>query len=217
MEAQFYLLWPALFLRLRAAAMLPLVVVVFLLSPVIRAASYWFFIEQRGYLGMMLHTGADSLLAGCAVAMLVRLPRIKEFLQRHGNVGLTIALVWIFLLGPLAVHQIRGFAIVAGITLNAIAAAWMVAQFHLAPPAWVRRVFGTGLMPALGTISYSLYLWQQIFVRPDGWLAEGRVILPVLASLIFAGLSYWLVERPFLKRRGAPSTVLPSAAPEKIR
>jgi peptidoglycan/LPS O-acetylase OafA/YrhL len=61
---------------------------------------------------------------------------------------------------------------------------------------------------AVGTGSYSLYLWQQIFLSPGrhGWVHR----FP--QNLILAGaaacLSYWFIERPFLtlkhRRASAP-------------
>ena len=50
----------------------------------------------------------------------------------------------------------------------------------------------------LGTISYSLYLWQQ-FGR---WLVRGTHPWPeLLLTVILTLFSFYVVERPFRKRR----------------
>lgn len=204
-EAQFYLLWPALLIWLGPRRALIGALVLLALGPAIRVGSYIAFPAQRGYLGMMLHTGFDGILAGCASALLARRAAPLAFLRRHCTTGVMLAFTWILVLGPICLHEIRGFPIVAGFTVDAIAAAWLVAGLHLCPPVWATRVIGSGALPAIGVISYSLYLWQQIFLGPRAWIAEGRVLSPLVAAVAVACASYWLVERPFLRKRpGAP-------------
>ncbi len=68
------------------------------------------------------------------------------------------------------------------------------------------------VMEYLGKLSYSLYLWQQIFILclPS---VQALHLWPVclLASLIAANLSYYLIEKPFMRwgrRSGARGGVL---------
>ena len=59
-----------------------------------------------------------------------------------------------------------------------------------------RRVLANPILTTIGIGSYSIYLWQQIFIHPhqQGWIHE----FPQNAILAFgaASLSFWLVERP---------------------
>ena len=67
---------------------------------------------------------------------------------------------------------------------------------------------------AVGVLSYSIYLWQQPFLNRTSheWWAEFpmNVVLAVVAGTI----SYWIVERPFLrlfhswKRPGAQESIV---------
>ena len=85
----------------------------------------------------------------------------------------------------------------------------MVGSVHGARDLMV-RVLNAGPMRALGTISYSLYLWQQLFVG-----FHGLGPLPVVAaSLAAAVVSYRWVERPLfrLRRRLAPPITATYAA-----
>jgi peptidoglycan/LPS O-acetylase OafA/YrhL len=65
----------------------------------------------------------------------------------------------------------------------------------------------------VGTLSYSLYLWQGLFAHYSGIV---HVPFPFdwLATLACATASYYWVERPFLrlKRRFAPRQQLAIAA-----
>jgi peptidoglycan/LPS O-acetylase OafA/YrhL len=49
----------------------------------------------------------------------------------------------------------------------------------------------------LGKISYSLYLWQQLFV----FGTHGRPWYFVFFAVGLAGVSYYLVEQPVLRMR----------------
>ena len=53
-------------------------------------------------------------------------------------------------------------------------------------------------MKAIGVLSYSLYLWHVIFIRPDSPWNPG---MAVVLSFAAATLSYVLIERPFLALR----------------
>ena len=51
----------------------------------------------------------------------------------------------------------------------------------------------------IGTLSYSLYLWQNAFLNPDwgGWPA--RLPQNVFIAFGMALASYYIVEKPFLR------------------
>ena len=53
----------------------------------------------------------------------------------------------------------------------------------------------------IGVLSYSLYLWQQIFCLQSPLPIVGRFPLNVVASFAAAALSYYFVERPALRLR----------------
>lgn len=199
-EAQFYLLWPLVLVRLGARRALLAVLLFFALQPFIRLGTYALFPALRGYLGIMLHTGADGILAGCAAALLCRRAAFRAAFARYSAAISSVSIIWILLAGPVLAHSIRGFSIAAGFTLDALAASSLVVWLHHAAPAPVRALTGRGALPLLGLVSYSLYLWQQVFLRSGSALAEGRLLVPLLGALLAATLSYLLIERPFLAR-----------------
>lgn len=212
-EAQFYLLWPWVLVALGPRRSLPTVAVLLALEPVIRLVSYALFPDLRGYLGIMLHTGADGLLAGCAAALLGRNAAVLVQVRRHGALVATAALLWIALGSPLAGHSMRGFAIAAGFTLDALAAAGLLLWLHHGTPTSAHAIFARGVLPALGLVSYSLYLWQQVFLHPA--VSGGRILWPVGASLAAAIVSWRFVERPFLSRGSLHRAVHSPKSPER--
>ncbi|HEX2852739.1 MAG TPA: acyltransferase [Opitutaceae bacterium] len=217
LEQQFYLLWPLLLLLCGIRRSLWLAVALIAWCPLARIGTYFCFPEQRGLVVMMFHTGVDSLMMGCAAALLVQADAVRAALRSRGPLFAGVALMWMLVLSPLAGELLRGFPIVLGLTLDALAAAGLIAWLHHSPPAWAESLLGRGLLPLIGVVSYSWYLWQQIFLSPTGPLGRGEIVLPVIASIIAAGLSYSLIERPFLRFRFrlAPRTA-PAAVTQRL-
>lgn len=104
-EAQFYLFWPPLLVLLGPRRGLLFLLAFLALEPALRVGSYALFPGLRGYLVMMLHTGADGILAGSAAALLLQKPAALAFLQRHGARLVALAFGWIFVLGPVCASR----------------------------------------------------------------------------------------------------------------
>lgn len=199
LEQQFYLFWPGVLIWLgtRRAGWCALALIVW--CPLARVATYFLIPSERGYIGMMLHTAIDSLMMGCLAAILLQNERARAGLLRHGPAGALAAAVWALIFSPWISESVHGFPVVAGFTLDAMAAAWIIAWLHHRAPPAADGFLGRGLLAWLGTVSYSLYLWQQIFLNPSGRLAGGDIIVPWLCAIGVAWLSYALVEMPVLR------------------
>ena len=70
------------------------------------------------------------------------------------------------------------------------------------PLGGIGRILSSPPLVVIGWLSYSLYLWQQLFVDPDlrsSWITRWPVNLGLM--FVAALASYFLVERPFLGLR----------------
>jgi peptidoglycan/LPS O-acetylase OafA/YrhL len=204
MEQQFYVVWPLLILLLRPPRALWAALALVVWCPLARVGSYWLFPGQRGALETMFHTGSDSLMMGCAAALLLapdRTAAATGWLRIHGAPLAAASTAWLLMLSPLLGTLIRGFPAAAGDTADALAAAWVVAWADHHPSPGLSRWLGSGVLTGLGVLSYSLYLWQQPFLAPTGALSRGHLILPLAGALAAAALSLWLIERPWLRWR----------------
>ena len=69
------------------------------------------------------------------------------------------------------------------------------------PEGAIGRLLNPRAVARLGTLSYSVYIWQQLFLdrRTDSWYARfpQNLILVIAAAV----LSYHLVEQPLLRLR----------------
>lgn len=186
-EEQFYLLWPFAikkWFRHRTIILL----CVFLAAPLLQTALYAFRVHNgvRGSLPVF----ASQLAIGCLLAILApRLPRINGFLAM-AMVGAILlvpffpantpakTLFLLFILSPIVQVSI------AGVVLH-------VVQVPYKALNWLPIVW-------LGRISYSLYLWQQLFCSNPSLHFGFILALPALGC---ACISYYFVEQPMLRLR----------------
>lgn len=186
-EEQFYLLWPfALKKWYRHKTVILLCA--FWITPVFHAALYALKIHN-GLLGS-LPVFSSQLAIGCLLAILApRLPKIKPWVAALMLTAL-ILIPWfraitpvrtlfsLFVLSPL-LHVSA-----AGLVLHVIQVPYRALNWL--PVTW------------LGRISYSLYLWQEMFCSNAALHGGYFLILPAIAS---ACLSYYVVEQPMLGLR----------------
>jgi peptidoglycan/LPS O-acetylase OafA/YrhL len=151
-----------------------------------------------------LHLGSDTraqaLLVGAAAAALVaRGVRVPSALGAWGLAAATGTAAVLGLAGPGAAYR-------GGLLLFAVALAAVVVAASSRPGTLPARLLAREPLPALGRVSYSLYLWHwPVFLTLTGG-ATGLTGLPLLAlrigvSLALAAASYRLVEAPFRSGR----------------
>jgi len=186
-EEQFYLLWPwALkgWYRHRVKLLLGF----FLLTPALRIVEYEF--HAPHFLINNLPAMGDQLAIGCLLATFeARLPKIGKpvaLLMLATVIGVT------WMPGLNFGHRLLNFAIwqpvldvcLAGLLVHVIQVPYKALNY--APVVW------------LGKISYSLYLWQQLFTSQTVLHTSRLLVLLVLPC---AALSYYFVEQPGLRLR----------------
>ncbi|KVN41542.1 acyltransferase [Burkholderia pyrrocinia] len=200
LEEQFYWFWPLLLLLVaprrngtRWLAALILVV------PLIRAGTYFAAPDLRGQLRMMLHTGIDPILIGCYAAL--NQHRLDAWIRSwRGESRVVTAIVCVLLFAmPLVEATLRGvWNITYGVTIEAALIAIVIIVLNFREDFWCARLLRTKPMVFVGTISFSLYLWQQPFANPNLPIAYGFP-LGILEAFAAATASYFFVEKPFLR------------------
>ena len=204
LEEQFYLLWPLLLTLLPAARTPRVLLALVLLMPAVRVSWYFLFPAHRGSLGMFFHTAADPMLWGALLAFVLRQPPAWLVAATASRSLRLLVLLVALVLQPFAAHRWQGlWTLPVGLTLNALCACYLIALLRLHAD-W-HRFFASRPLAFLGGISYSLYLWQQLYLAPD--YAAGPqfpIWLALPALLVTAWLSWRCIERPFLARPAAP-------------
>lgn len=98
-----------------------------------------------------------------------------------------------------ALRHWRARKLTAGWT--AIAIALLIDQLTTAPHAVAARLLAVRPAVWLGRISYSLYLWQELFCNRNATTWWTRFPTNIALAVAFAALSCYAIERPVLAWR----------------
>lgn len=205
-EEQFYVVWPLTVSLLAIARARTVAIAAIVFAPMARlVATRWFpdlgEVADHGFPFIF-----DGLAIGCVLAMsrtaLEANPRYLAFLKSP--------VLWVIVLAGLATPYVfepssrllpNGYLAELAKSASALAVGLAIHRLVLTPDIALGRLLETAPLVWLGTISYSLYLWQQPFVNrlATGWFAR----VPVNFAFAFVGAlaSYYLVERPILRWR----------------
>jgi len=197
-EEHFYLIWPGLLVLCglrRARRWIPVLAL---------AVAIWRALEFRLQIGTHLIPGLgfysrtdirfDALLWGCWAALVFPELRDRSSWFRPALwAGLAAGFVFCVVFKPPFASCWQA-AIVPLLLVGTI----------LHPGSWAGRVLELAPLRWIGTISYSLYLWQQVFLVGEKAIPHSLGILQsfpfnVVAVFGCASFSYYLVERPLIK------------------
>jgi peptidoglycan/LPS O-acetylase OafA/YrhL len=223
LEEQFYLTWPLLMFLFARKRLLPLMTAVILLAPFIRVFCYFFTPGSRAQIGMMFHTGFDSIAMGVLLGELCRRPHWKARLQTLARNPWVLAGSGIFLvlLSPwLAIHFKGSYSITVGKTLELVCIAIIIIAAVSASSPKLSAVLNWRPLMYIGVLSYSLYVWNPLFLNAEmHWMLN---VFPLNFIGLFAAgaFSYYLIERPVLRlkehlRGRATPIKSPDPLPEK--
>jgi peptidoglycan/LPS O-acetylase OafA/YrhL len=204
-EEQFYLIWPALLLaagkrRARLAALGYLAA-----APVLRLLIWACYRPHLNMVDSWTFTRMDSIAAGCLLALFASEPSFRERfrLSERQALRLIVAATGVLVVS-LAASQRALYDIALGYSINAVtisAIVWICINCSQGP---VSRFLHWRPLVVMGTLSYSIYLWQQPFLNHynAGWACRWPTNLCL--AMVAALASHVLVEAPFLrlKERG---------------
>ena len=202
-EEHFYLLWPLLLFVLGPGRGCALAAMYILAGPLIRW-SIW----QTGSVNLDIDyctpARIDTIAVGCLLAYFAdqrATHRILAGLSASGA-GIIFVLVLAALVVSNTLLTSSGlYAITIRRSVDAVCFAGMVWTSSLHTRGALGRLLNAVPLVWLGRLSYGLYLWQQPFLNPhaDHWACQWPVNVAV--ALLFAVVSFVLVERPALRLR----------------
>jgi len=202
-EEQFYLFWPVLLLavgllRARRTALFLIVA-----APVVRVLTFYFAPELRPSITAMLHLRIDAIMVGCWAALEMDVnPESRALnLMARPQAALFGAIYCVLIA---AVTRRLGVAqSAAGYSLEAICACAVLLWAVRNPASSVGRVLNARPLAHLGVISYSLYLWQELWLSHETMTPLWMVPLLIAGTVLCGEVSYRLIEAPMLRLRRA--------------
>jgi peptidoglycan/LPS O-acetylase OafA/YrhL len=213
-EEQFYLLWPWVMRAFSRIAALQIATAGVIAVSLFRMAAIY--MSWSSYGGGAIYERLwfrfDSILIGCAVALVLCQSANISHLRTYLSSSALPAFLWPGVLawtmwGEAATH-------VWYLTVQMILATLILVNLLLSRDSVYLLAFSHPAAGWFGRISYSWYLWQQLFTvfTAPSWHGMRTFPFNVAASLLLATISSRLIERPFLQlkeRIGKGSAELP--------
>jgi len=200
-EEHFYLIWPIIFAVFGLAGGRWTVAICILFAPIMRYVSNRYF---TSYLDVehITFNWVDVIAFGAGLAFLcqsatfcklsLRLQPICGWLLISSCLGL-VASSW------LSLRSWRYDALLHP-TITGFLCAMLIYLSAAFSNKWVKVVLDWRPLTSLGLVSYSIYIWQELFTGKSGLPLWFSTFPQNLLFIAFAGaLSYYLIERPFMR------------------
>lgn len=196
-EEQFYLFWPSV-LHNRFVPPKVFVAVAIILIAVWRQLHWPLQDYQFFHTDMRL----DAILCGCAMALFW--PALKRFFARLPSIAAILG-IFAFFAAERAVNLLQGFDDL----IQAFIVCMLIGVTVTRPSSWLGTILENRFLAYIGRLSYSLYLWQQIFLYP-AHTPHWQFPLRIAGVFLLAWLSYTVVEQPAITKgrhlfRGRPA------------
>jgi len=214
LEEQFYLIWPSLFALLPRRLAPRLALILAFSGPILRILNYYFLPSLRGYEEGTFQTSIDILMAGCASAFLLESPVWRQRIVRI-RVWPTLAATAFFLLvaDPILDYRFAAPSFVRTVihtifpTIEAAAIAVTLLVLVAGRQGVIFKVVNLRAAQHVGKLSFSLYIWQQLFLVPSvgtsapAFMLHSNVLYRWPLLYLAAFCSFNFLERPLIKLR----------------
>ncbi|MGD1277263.1 MAG: acyltransferase [Tepidisphaeraceae bacterium] len=204
-EQQFYLMWPLLVVLLAMRGRIALIVAAIIFVPLWRYAHVANLMGFHEVSIWRFDVMCDSLLAGCLLGLLRQNPGTSA-LMRGPYLQSRWAVVLAILVGVAAIAQPFHASSLSRAALPAVKALGVAVVINFAVhghDSWMDRFLNLAPMAWMGRLSYSLYIWQQIFCCDYyPWHHYNAIPLNLILTLACASASYYILEQPLARVRG---------------
>jgi peptidoglycan/LPS O-acetylase OafA/YrhL len=210
-EEHFYLFWPIIFKlyknrRVFIAWVLIIGVMLCRLNAYLGVLPFTFLVQQESFF-----MRADALMIGCLIAIYYQ--KIQLFILQYKSVWyiipvtiLAIAFLNSGILTDLNYSKKLHLGLIliplgvdtsGGLITNLLIGLLAVVSINFTATYWY-KILNTSVFEYIGKLSYSIYLWQQLFFS-DRMGVFARFPLNILMILLSALFSYHFIEKPFLR------------------
>jgi peptidoglycan/LPS O-acetylase OafA/YrhL len=203
-EEQFYLIWPLTLLLVGPQRGLIVAGAFVLIAPLIRLGLWQFTIADypRGIIGNSFETTGDAIAIGCILAG-IRHWLWGQSLYRRWLSSAAFGLVPILALTMMAIGYGHPRIFACSYSVALVCIALIVDRCMRLPHGPVGKVLNSRPFVYVGGLSYSLYLWQQLFINRNSTSLLASFPLNIVLAFALAMISFYLIERPWLRLRQA--------------
>ncbi|WP_293297023.1 acyltransferase [Pedobacter sp. UBA4863] len=209
-EEQFYLIWPFIFSFVKNKLLLTLFILI--ATPVLVVLAY-VKPDLSNVLLVPFLRPATAIFCGAVLAILWSKDFFNVDIKKHLNwPTLIFVSVIVFLISN---YQHQGkygkLLLPTGDTIMNLGIAYAITFSLIQQKNNLFRFLNLRLMNTIGLLSYSLYIWQQLFLFPVGSYLNWKAMIPfplnILLIFIIAYISYTFFEKRFLKLKHQFSSI----------
>jgi peptidoglycan/LPS O-acetylase OafA/YrhL len=206
-EEHFYLLWPTTFVFLPTPVKrLSAVTIALVTGPLIRA---WIYVHPHSSSWMMwtILGNGDMIGWGCFAAIMMHYhpDRMLKILKWHPALVRLAAIVAIHFAQSYCTRVIGSFSFALSdgvwMSIQAAAIAYLIISLKEVKAGILYRLLNLPLFVRIGVLSYSLYIWQQLFLYGSGKFGWQHWPLNIICVCSVSVISFYCIERPFLRLR----------------
>ncbi len=204
-EEQFYLVWPLLVYFLDRKTLVKILIAMLVAAPVLRAI-FTPLVPRFETIFCLTPFRMDLLAAGSLIAVYwaADRERVMQWNSAAGRWGLALGLLFVGL--AVAAPSFRAKA--NSMNFNVFGYSLSVACFSAVlifvltlQHGLVYRLLRSGILVYLGMVSYMMYMAHDpILVLLNGIGSPSRSFAALIATMGFASVTWWLIEKPILRR-----------------
>jgi peptidoglycan/LPS O-acetylase OafA/YrhL len=185
-EEQYYLIWPSV-LAIAGIKRSRVLATVGILGIVVWRQMNW---PLRDFAYFHTDMRLDAILCGSMMALVW--PTLKPIIQKAPPTTMLAAVLG-FVAADLWISQLQSWCVLIQVLL----VCFLIASTVASPARITSRILEVSLVRWVGRMSYSIYLWQQLFLRPTG-SPHWQLPMRLTGIVVMAWLSYKFVERPLI-------------------
>lgn len=200
-EEQFYLIWPLLFRYLNKKIWLLGLLLLFI--PALRILWHIKYIPFNETLGPFL-THADAIFSGCMLSFYCFKKCFNNISKVLFRAYFYLPVITILLAVQFLTNRnfLNPILIPFGSLITNTCICYLILTSVISSNNYLHKILNLKALRDLGVISYSLYIWQQLFIIPKGNpLPSFEVPINLILLLIVSIISYKYFESFFLSLR----------------
>ncbi|WP_316797821.1 acyltransferase [Pedobacter frigidisoli] len=201
LEEQFYLIWPITICFIKKRVWL-FASILIILTQLLRVLWYksGFYLET---LGPFLN-GADAIFLGSLLSIISFKGFISPLVKYWRNQYFHFLAIFIVFFVYYSLHRgmLGKFLLPFGYVLSDLAIGYLLLATIISTKGLIFNMLNNTIIIKLGVVSYSLYIWQQLFIIPLNYnpeiLPRAQFPINILMSIFVAFISYYCFEIHFL-------------------
>ncbi|HEX4320173.1 MAG TPA: acyltransferase [Acidobacteriaceae bacterium] len=186
LEEQFYLIWPPLLLMLGSRKCRGIATIGILICAIYRW-THWAHYDDI-LMSRQSQVRADALLVGCLLALFLQEDRFRSYASRF-SVALTVPSLAVVAVCFERFHWLPPLC-------ECLAIAALICATVLHPKSMPSRALSFTPLTKLGVVSYSIYIWQQLFMGLEG---KALIIGLCIELPLVVFLTYEYIELPCIR------------------